>query len=160
AIAQGDAGGGSATLDAVSIVKSPPGSRMWFRVTPGLLSATGVPLRGIIAAAYGVDSAQVVGGPKWIDTQGLYDISARISEAGGTFKDLPRPALLTLLASRFALVAHPETQTMPAYVLRVDAGGSKLTLAPPGAPGPSVIMRADLVGHGATLKSLTGMFSM
>jgi len=159
AAAQVDAGDGSATLDAVSIVKSPPGTQMWFKVAPGVLSATRVPLRGIIAAAYGVDSAQVVGGPKWIDTQGLYDISARISEAGGMSKDLPRPALLRLLASRFALVAHPETQTMPAYVLRVDAGGSKLTLAPQGAPGPQVIMRGDLVGHAATLKTLTGMFS-
>jgi bla regulator protein blaR1 len=157
AAAQDEAGDGPAAFDAVSVVKSPPGTKLWFQFLPaGTMSTTRVPLRGIIAAAYGVDSSQVVGGPKWIDTQGLYDISAR---GASPLTQVPRRAIKALLTSRFALVAHPETQTLPAYVMRVDAGGSKLTLAPQGEPGPRILMLADLVAHAAPLKSLTGLFS-
>jgi hypothetical protein len=40
-------------------------------------------------------------------------------------------------SSRFGLVAHSETQDLPAYVLRIDAGGSKLDPVTPteGPPG-------------------------
>ena len=152
-----DEADGPATFDAVSIVKSASGTNMSFKILPGgTLSTTRIPLRGVIASAYGVDATRVVGGPGWIDTQGLYDIDAR---AAGPLTQLPRHALKALLASRFALVAHPETQTIAAYVMRVDAGGAKLTLAPQGEPGPRIVMRGDLVANAAPLKSLTGMFS-
>ncbi len=163
--AQDDASSGPATFEAVRIVKADPGMRVFFKVSPtGTFSTTRVPLRDIIGMAYGVDPSRVVGGPTWIDTQGLYDITARMgntssASAGPSNFEPPRQAIKALLASRFGLVAHPQTQTIPAYVMRVDAGGSKLTLAPQGEPGPRVLMGSDLVGSAAPVKALTGLFS-
>jgi len=66
------------------------------------------------------------------------------------------PMIKELLASRFGLVAHSETHDLTAYVLRVDAGGSKLDpVNPTQGPFRSRMRPNLLMGVASDLKPLT-----
>jgi uncharacterized protein (TIGR03435 family) len=69
--------------------------------------------------------------PKWVDTD-LFEIDAKA--AGNPTKDQMRLMMQSLLAERFHLVVHYETQEMPVYAL---------TLVKPGTWGPKLIRHAD-----------------
>ena len=69
--------------------------------------------------------------PKWVDTD-LFEIDAKA--AGNPTKDQMRLMMQSLLAERFHLAVHYETQEMPVYVL---------TLIKPGTWGPKLIRHAD-----------------
>ena len=69
--------------------------------------------------------------PKWVDTD-AFDIEAKA--AGNPTKDQMRLMMQSLLAERFHLAVHYETQEMPAYAL---------TLTKPGTWGPKLIRHAD-----------------
>jgi len=69
--------------------------------------------------------------PKWIDTD-LFEIDAKA--AGNPTKDQMRLMMQSLLAERFHLAVHYETQDMPIYAL---------TLIKPGTWGPKFIRHAD-----------------
>ncbi len=129
ALAQTPTAEATLTFDSVVISRSQDSPYHRMMITTDRFTTVGTALRMVIADAYGVDRSRVVGGPAWID-QGLYDISARVA---GTAADRPgipsHPGLKTLLASRFQLVAHAETQQIAAYALRLAPGGSKLNEA-------------------------------
>lgn len=97
----------------------------------GKLFTAREPIREVIAWAYGVNQLQVMGGADWLDKP-LYEIIAETTrppaptEYGYPNVRATAPMVRALLASRFGLVAHSETRDLLAYVLRVDAGGSKL----------------------------------
>jgi uncharacterized protein (TIGR03435 family) len=74
----------------------------------------------LIAAAYGVDAANVQGGPSWLETD-RFDIVAKAPQK--TPKDTQKLMLQALLAERFGLVMHKGSVPMPAYVLSVGKGG-------------------------------------
>jgi uncharacterized protein (TIGR03435 family) len=78
----------------------------------GRFTAVGATLKRLVTLAY--DGFQIAGGPAWMDTE-RFDIDAR---AGGdrTLPELTR-MLRSLLAERFMLVVHTETQQMPIFVL-------------------------------------------
>jgi uncharacterized protein (TIGR03435 family) len=129
ALAQAGSDGGATpvTFDTVSIFKAAGGANQFIRMKPdGTFSTTQIPLRQVIAAAYGVDKSRVVGGADWLD-QPLYDISAHTASASAVrFGPAGVNPLKSMLAARFGLLVHPETQQLSAYVLRVAATGSKL----------------------------------
>jgi uncharacterized protein (TIGR03435 family) len=87
-------------------------------------------LKDLIALAYNVKPYQV-SGPDWLGTQ-RFDIVAKLPE--GASKDDAPAMLQALLADRFQLVVHRETQEHPVLALVVGKGGPKLKEAPAPAP--------------------------
>jgi uncharacterized protein (TIGR03435 family) len=73
-----------------------------------------VTLGSVIRTAYGLQDFQMVGGPKWVDTD-RFDIQVR-GPQGATESEAPR-RLQSLLAERFTLKAHMETRNHPIYAL-------------------------------------------
>ncbi|HEY6465788.1 MAG TPA: TIGR03435 family protein [Candidatus Acidoferrales bacterium] len=99
----------------------------------GLLSATNWPLVVYIGFAYKltpVETGSVMSHlPKWSNEE-RFDIQARA--AGNVSKDQMRLMMQSLLADRFKLAIHEETQEEPVY---------ELMLEKPGKLGPQIIMR-------------------
>jgi uncharacterized protein (TIGR03435 family) len=87
-------------------------------------------LKDLIAAAYKVKAFQVTG-PAWLATE-HFDIVATMPE--GSKKDDAPAMLQALLADRFKLVAHKETQEHPVLALVVGKGGPKMKESPGDAP--------------------------
>jgi uncharacterized protein (TIGR03435 family) len=83
----------------------------------------GVPVRLMIKLMYKVTDSQIVGGPKWMDTD-LWDIEAK-ADHKYTLDQL-HEMFQTMLADRFKLQFHKEKKDLPAYVLSIDKSGSKL----------------------------------
>ena len=103
----------------------------------GMLTATNVTLRTLIAFAFDIRDFQLTGGPKWIDTD-RYDIVARpahdddsraIAAGSVTRNDLTRARMKALLTDRFHLIVHNETREMPVYALVIAKNGPRLELA-------------------------------
>jgi bla regulator protein blaR1 len=80
----------------------------------GSFEAVNVTLGSLIRLAYGLQDFQIVGGPKWVDSD-RFDIQAR-GPQGATESEGPR-RLQSLLAERFALTVHKETRDHPVYAL-------------------------------------------
>lgn len=87
-------------------------------------------LKDLISTAYKVKVFQVTG-PAWMATE-HFDIVATMPE-GSTTDDAPK-MLQALLAERFKLVAHKETQEHPVLALVVGKGGPKMKESPGDAP--------------------------
>lgn len=87
-------------------------------------------LRDVIVTAYKVKPVQVTG-PAWLTTE-HYDIVAKMPP-GSTRDDVPA-MLQTLLAERFGLKEHSETQEHPVQALVVAKGGPKLKESAAAAP--------------------------
>jgi uncharacterized protein (TIGR03435 family) len=113
---------------------------------PDGFSCTNLPLKTLIANAYGIRQDLISGGAGWIDSMG-FDVDAKVSgEDMDAFKKLTgreRNSLLqALLADRFQLKVHHETKILPMYDLVVAKGGIKMkaeaAVAPSagGAKGP------------------------
>jgi uncharacterized protein (TIGR03435 family) len=73
-----------------------------------------VTLGSVIRLAYGLQDFQMVGAPKWVDSD-RFDIQVR-GPQGAVESEVPR-RLQSLLAERFALKAHKETRNHPIYAL-------------------------------------------
>jgi uncharacterized protein (TIGR03435 family) len=97
----------------------------------------GTTLRGMISNAYGVPSSVkglVQGGPAWMLSE-AFDVQVKVdAPTGARWSKLAqqpvdeerRAVLRELLAERFHLKLHREMREMPAFVLTVAKGGSKL----------------------------------
>ena len=79
-------------------------------------------LKNLIATAYGVKDYQI-SGPAWLATD-RFDIVAKLPD--GASKDDAPKMLQALLAERFKLAAHRDTQEHPVYALLVGKDGPKL----------------------------------
>ena len=88
-----------------------------------------MPLDELIMEAYGVESYQVSGGPRWANDSigGVFDITAK-TEASPS-KEQARAMLQTLLADRFRLQVHRETKELPVYELIAAKRGTKLKVS-------------------------------
>jgi uncharacterized protein (TIGR03435 family) len=107
-------------------VHPPPVTRIIVTAPPGRFVAEGFSLKMLVARAYGVSEARVLGGPNWVDSE-RYDIDAK---AEGLIPAGQAPLMLqTLLESRFQLKVHRETRESPVYDLVVARGGPKLKLS-------------------------------
>jgi uncharacterized protein (TIGR03435 family) len=84
------------------------------------MQMTNVTLRMLVRFAYRVSDPQIGGGPKWIDTT-RFDIIAKAGHPaeGPELMDMLQP----LLADRFQLKFHHETQTLPGYAITVAKSG-------------------------------------
>jgi uncharacterized protein (TIGR03435 family) len=81
-------------------------------------------LLNLIATAYHLDAAQVLGGPAWLESD-RFDIVAKIP-AGTRREALPR-MLRSLLADRFQLQVHDESRDSSAFVLSAGKGPNKMS---------------------------------
>lgn len=84
----------------------------------GRFGAVNVPLRDLVALAYGIPNSdadtRVIGRPEWIARE-RFDIAAR---AAGVPEPSAYPAMVkTLLAERFKLQAHEEVREVQAFAL-------------------------------------------
>jgi uncharacterized protein (TIGR03435 family) len=70
----------------------------------------------LIARAYTIDADKVVGGPNWLEYD-RFDILAKTLP--NTTQDSAKLMLQRLLADRFQLSVHKDTQSMPAFALMV-----------------------------------------
>jgi uncharacterized protein (TIGR03435 family) len=77
----------------------------------------------LVAAAYGVEGRQVLGGPAWLELD-HFDVEAKLPI--GTPPEMLQRMLQSMLAERFKLVARKDTQLQPAFLLTVDHGKPKL----------------------------------
>jgi uncharacterized protein (TIGR03435 family) len=101
-----------------------------------------VTLQTLIELAYHEQSAQLVGGPEWLNSA-KFDVDAKAdmssmhkqaAEMAEMHKQVPAHVggpdvggmFQALLANQFKLALHPETRNLPAFELVVDANGPKL----------------------------------
>ena len=163
-------------LEVATVKTSDPATEhlgLYWRKPDGF-KREGTTLLGMIGYAYGVPShgkGLVVGGRAWIGSE-AYDIQVKVDGATAErWSKLPQQAVdeerraveRELLAERFHVRVHREMREMPAFVLTVDKGGSKLE-APvgekelaAGVPQSRInfIGRGDLQGHSALLNNLS-----
>jgi uncharacterized protein (TIGR03435 family) len=78
----------------------------------------------LIATAYGVDAANVNGGPPWLERD-RFDIRAKVPPK--TTQEDVKLMLRALLADRFHLVVKTGTAPMPTYILSAGPGKPKIT---------------------------------
>lgn len=158
---------GSISFDSVRITKAPGKGSAGIGTDNETLFVRNRSLRTVIAFAYDVDRGSVVGGPDWLDKQ-AYDIVAHASAAVKSGNDM-LPLMKTLLAARFGLQLHPDVRPLPAFVLSVDQGGSKLSSSPAFSselsgghhPNPGIWANDDVfVATYITLKAFTQDLSL
>jgi uncharacterized protein (TIGR03435 family) len=139
-------------FDVASIKANKSGSdKVRMMIRPDGLSAMGATLQMLIENAYEVQYYQIVGGPKWMNSD-RYDIEAKMDSAQvERFQTLTQEQrvfdstqmLQSLLANRFKLELHREKKELPGYALVVAKNGSKLHEAKPGDTYPNGIKGPD-----------------
>ena len=98
------------------------GANVWtsFEVFEGgRLRITNEPLKLLIRAAFGIQNAQIAGGPAWIETD-RFDIEAKTGDGKKIDQGEMTPLLQNLLADRFRLKFHHETRELTVYAITVD----------------------------------------
>jgi uncharacterized protein (TIGR03435 family) len=111
----------------------------------GRFEVVNATLKTLIRNAYGILAFQLKGGPAWMDTE-YYDIEAK-TERPDELSNETLPLLLQdLLADRFRLKAHWETQEGSVYALTVDKDGPKF--GPSVSSGHPGMNTSKGLGHG------------
>jgi uncharacterized protein (TIGR03435 family) len=113
---------------------------------PARIKVINSTLKFCVEVAWNVKDFQVAGASGWMDTN-HYDIDA--VAATPFTREQSRIMMRTLLADRFGLVVHSETQDRPGYVLVAGRNGPKL---PPPIEDPSVMFSRTPEGD-RTLKA-------
>jgi uncharacterized protein (TIGR03435 family) len=119
------------SFEAASIKRGDPDERRKGIGTRGnQLEVSNFPLKGIIAFAYDVEADQIVGGPKWLDTE-PFTIAARANpatplRAPDDADNILKRMLQSLLEERFKLAIHRETRIEAIYQLIVANAGPRL----------------------------------
>jgi uncharacterized protein (TIGR03435 family) len=90
----------------------------------GRFTATGCVAKLVLMVAYDVQETQIIGGPSWFATE-KWDIQARSAGDVARSAEETRLMLQNLLAERFALRIHRQTEQRPAYVVTIAKGGAK-----------------------------------
>jgi uncharacterized protein (TIGR03435 family) len=133
--AQAPSASDGATFEVASVKANKSGdTRIGIGFAPGgRFRATNVPLRELIAAAYGTPQPlaafQVSGGPKWIESD-HFDVVAKMAGDPQPGPNGPPaaifPMMRNLLADRFHLVVHHETMDSQVYALVLARPEGKL----------------------------------
>ena len=96
----------------------------------GRFNATNVPLRSLIAAAYGspqpLPNFRIVGGPSWMDSDRFDIVAKAADDSQPGAPDNVFMMLRTLLIERFTLVTHRETRELMLYELVLARSDKKL----------------------------------
>jgi uncharacterized protein (TIGR03435 family) len=90
---------------------------------PGRIRYPIISLRFLIGFAYDLKPTTKLTGPDWLDTD-FFQVEATMPPA--TTSDQFRTMLQNLLADRFQLKVHRESQEMPVYALLVGKSGPKM----------------------------------
>jgi uncharacterized protein (TIGR03435 family) len=93
------------------------------RTDPKMVSYPNATLKFLILRAYNIKSYQI-NGPVWLEEPHFYSFVATIPD-GSTQEQVPA-MLQRMLAERFGLKAHWETQMQPVLAMVVGKGGPKL----------------------------------
>jgi uncharacterized protein (TIGR03435 family) len=124
-----------AEFEVADVRPTDPGSRSRnFQLQPGgRLVATGMPMQFLLRSAFfGSNSEQLVGAPKWVDSE-RFDITAKAQWTNPATRPLDAPSvapiLRSLLVKRFGLKYHAEDRQVSAY--RLVAGKPKMKKADP-----------------------------
>lgn len=100
-------------------------------VDPVRVSFSDCTLKQLVAWAYTPKDNLIEGGPGWIDSpENRYDVEATAGRPASI--DQMRAMLRTLLADRFQLKMHQETQQRSVYAVIVAKRGPKLKVVTPG----------------------------
>jgi uncharacterized protein (TIGR03435 family) len=110
---------------------------------PGQITYKNITLADIILRAYNVEPYQLKGAPSWIDSE-RFTVVAKVRAAAS--KADAREMMQTLLAERFHLAVHSETQEGRCYNLVVDRGGPKLKAGTNGESPDRATITADADG--------------
>ena len=128
---------------------------MW--AAPDGFSAWFITLQQIISVAYGVERFQISGGPSWLPSE-RFDIVAKMDATTADALEMlsqdrrvlaQQQMLQALLANRFQLTVHRETNELTIYKLVIAKGGPKLQEAKPGDSYPNAQTFADGTHPGA-----------
>jgi uncharacterized protein (TIGR03435 family) len=145
-------------FDAASI-RPNSGATMAALLNPGSLSYTNYTLADYICLAYGIQRYQLTQASSVsLDVFNTrYDIVAKAGEP----VPVPQVKLMlqSLLASRFGLTFHRETKELPAYILVVDKGGSRLKVSEDEGPTLVEPKGDSLLYRRASMYYLAGMLS-
>jgi uncharacterized protein (TIGR03435 family) len=110
---------------------------------PGQITYKNITLADIILRAYDLQPYQLKSAPSWLDTE-RFTIVAKV-RAGASKADA-RQMMQTLLAERFKLSVHRETQEGRCYSLVVDKGGPKLETGTNGESADRATVTTDANG--------------
>ena len=126
----------------------PLGPGDWYVPNGGNFIATNLPLILYINFAYKLTGNQVQAIqkqlPEWVITE-RYDIVAKTDKHDAT-KDEMRMMMRSLLADRFKLAIHSETEQVPVYALvvaKLGTLGPKLVAHPAGVPCDATLPKPD-----------------
>jgi bla regulator protein blaR1 len=119
----------------VASIKPEKSDIMMFRImnTPDGFDGS-TTLRMLIRIAYGVEDNQIAGSPAWVNSE-KYEIEAKMDQttaeklkklSEAQMEPARQQMLQTLLADRFKLTIHRETEELPTYSLIVGKSGAKL----------------------------------
>jgi uncharacterized protein (TIGR03435 family) len=98
--------------------------RVSAHIDDAMVDLQALPLINVVQQAYGVPPSQIRNAPDWMSTA-LFDIRATLP-AGASSKQVPE-MLQSLLAERFQLAAHHQSEVRPVYEL---TAGNKRNLKP------------------------------
>jgi uncharacterized protein (TIGR03435 family) len=86
--------------------------------------AVNCPIKLMIQVAFRVKGEQIVGGPRWLETD-RFDMEGRAEKPSSA--DELHVMLMNMLTDRLHLKFHSEKREMQMYALTVDKDGPKLT---------------------------------
>jgi uncharacterized protein (TIGR03435 family) len=119
------------SFEVVSLKLGDPNERRkGIGVRGNQLEVVNFPLKDMIGFAYDVETNQIFGGPKWIESD-LFTITARPNvatplRAPDDSANVLKLMLQSLLEERFTLAVHRETRVESIYELVVAKAGSRL----------------------------------
>lgn len=126
-------------FEVVSIRPAKPDGSHDFDVDGSICRVHNFTLKRLSSFAFMLDTAQVYGGPNWVDDDS-YDITAKIPDASMhhmTRQTVPE-LIQTLLADKFGLVYHLETRQATGYEMVVARKGPKMEPAQPDQKGSNI----------------------
>jgi uncharacterized protein (TIGR03435 family) len=139
--------------DVVSIRPNKSGSgRVSISVNNDSFSAENVSLKTLLANAYDVKQYLISGLTGWANSA-RFDVNAKIvdmdADALKKLTDKQREAMLQqLLADRFQLKVHLQTEVQPIYEMVVAKGGAKITAVEPPGSDPEADKNKEFKGMG------------
>ena len=139
--------------DVVSIKPNKSGSGgMMINEQNDSFSATNVSLKMMLVNAYDVKEYLISGLTGWANSE-RFDIKAKIVDMDAAalkkMTDKQRDAMLQqLLADRFHIKVHLQTEVLPIYEMVVAKGGAKITAVEPPGPDPDADKNKEFKGMG------------
>jgi uncharacterized protein (TIGR03435 family) len=139
--------------DVVAIKPNKSGSgNVSIDVNDDTYTASNVSLKMLLESAYDIKQDLISGLPGWANS-GRFDVSAKIVDMDAeTVKKLTsdqrRVMMQQLLAERFQMKVHKQTETLPVYEMVVAKGGAKIKEVPPVGPDPEADKNKTFNGSG------------